>query len=203
MVESGKVRGAPLSIISTAPFWSRDGSTPDFSVNFSILRQLAQKVADSCPAMESSKAPKYCKSKNVDKLDIVRIASYHQREYDISVLRTDHDQVRSWLLRTISASSPTLGDVEPSPLEAILEICSILDIASLFNFRHVNHRALQIVIRTRGHEMIITHALRALYVILRTKIAPWFIISDLFKALARGTVISVARLVVLFSFHRL
>ncbi|KAJ5425295.1 hypothetical protein N7465_000365 [Penicillium sp. CMV-2018d] len=81
--------------------------------------------------MESSQAAKYCEFENIDKMDITRTAPYHPREFDISVLRTnprDHDQVRSWLLRTISATSSTLGDVQLLLLDAILEISSILDI---------------------------------------------------------------------------
>lgn len=136
--------------------------------------------------MESSKAAKCCEFENVDKMDIIRTASYHRREFDMDVLATnprDHDQIRSSLLQTIPATSSTLGDVELLPLEIILEICSLLDIQSLFNFRHVNRRALQIVTRTRGYEAVIAHAIGALCVILRTRIASWFTISDLFKAL--------------------
>lgn len=119
-------------------------------------------------------------------MDIIRTTSYHRREFDIDVLTTnplDHDQIRSSLLQTISATSSTLGDVELLLLEVIPDICSLLDIQSLFNFRHVNCRALQIVTRTRGYEAVITHATGALCVILRTKIASWFTMSDLFKAL--------------------
>lgn len=136
--------------------------------------------------MESNTAGKCCEFENVDKMDIIRTASYHRHNFGISVLRAnprDLDQVQSSLLQTISTTSSTVGDVELLPLDAILEICSLFDIQSLFNFRHVNRRALQLVATTRGYEMVIRHALEALGIILRTKVASWFTISDLLEAL--------------------
>src|SRR3954451_23515502 len=80
--------------------------------------------------------------------EFIRIASYHRRDFDLAVVRTnpyDHDQVRSSLLRTIPATSSTLGNLQFLPLEIVYEICFLLDIRSLLNFRHVNRRAQQIV----------------------------------------------------------
>jgi len=62
-------------------------------------------------------------------------------------------------------------------------MCSLLDVRSLFNFRHANCHAQQIVRETSGYEAVITHALAALCVTLRTNIASWFNFSDLTKAL--------------------
>ncbi|RJE24998.1 hypothetical protein PHISCL_02649 [Aspergillus sclerotialis] len=119
-------------------------------------------------------------------MEIIRIASYHRRDFDLAVARTnprDHDQVRGALLRAIRTMSSTLGNLELLPLEIIHEICYLIDIRSLLNFRHVNRRAQQIVRGTRGYEAVVTHALEALCVILRTNIASWFTLNDLFKAL--------------------
>ncbi|OOF92495.1 hypothetical protein ASPCADRAFT_55460 [Aspergillus carbonarius ITEM 5010] len=119
-------------------------------------------------------------------MEIIRVGSYHRRDFDLAVARTnsrDHDQVRSWLLRSINAIPSRLGNLQILPFEIIYEICFLLDIQSLLNLRHVNRRAHQIVRRTRGYEAVITHALEALFVILRTKVASWYTLSDLFKVL--------------------
>jgi hypothetical protein len=96
-------------------------------------------------------------------------------------LSNGHDRVRTSLLRTILGTPSNLGNLQPLPLEVVYEICSLLDIRSVFNFRHVNRRALQIVRATYGYEEVILHASLALCVLLRTNIASWFTISDLFK----------------------
>ncbi|KAJ9486757.1 hypothetical protein VN97_g6576 [Penicillium thymicola] len=80
-------------------------------------------------------------------MEVIRVTSYHRRDFDLAVARTnpdDHNQIRSSLLRTIRATSPTLGNLQSLPLEIIYEICYLLDIRSLLNFRHVNRRAQQI-----------------------------------------------------------
>ncbi|QQK42942.1 Cyclin-like F-box [Penicillium digitatum] len=115
--------------------------------------------------MESGKAaasPYECEK--VHEIDIISIASYHRRDFDLAVARTnrrDHEKVRSSLLRTISTTSSTLGNLQSLPLEIVYEICFLLDIRSLLNFRHANRRAQQIVRVTRGYEATITHALEA------------------------------------------
>ena len=121
-----------------------------------------------------------------NKMEVIHIASYHRRDFDLAVARTnprDHNQVRGSLLRAIRTTSSTLGALGLLPLEIIYEICYLLDIRSLLNFRHVNRRAQQIVRGTRGFEAVVTHALEALCVILRTNIASWFTLNDLFEAL--------------------
>lgn len=121
-------------------------------------------------------------AESVNKLEILRIASYHQRDFDLAVIRTDlhgHEKVRSSLLRTIPATSPTVGNLQSLPLEIVYEMCSLLDVRSLINLRHTNRRAQQIVRETSVYEAVIAHALAALCVTLRTNIASWFTFSDL------------------------
>lgn len=121
---------------------------------------------------------------DVQRADIIHIASYHMRDFDLAVARTnpgENTQIRHSLLQSYIDTSSTLGNLESLPLEILHEICLLLDIRSLFNFRHVNHRAQQIVRATRGFENIVTHATGALRVILKTTIASWFTLPDLFK----------------------
>ncbi|PYH92795.1 hypothetical protein BO71DRAFT_382860 [Aspergillus ellipticus CBS 707.79] len=137
--------------------------------------------------MESGKiAASPCKFERAFEMEILRVCSYHRRDFDLAVTGTnsrDHDQVRSSLLRSINTTSSGLGRFQILPLEIVYEICFLLDIQSLLNLRHVNRRAHQIVRTTLGYKATITHALEALCVILRTKIASWFTLSDLFKVL--------------------
>nr|XP_003188766.1 hypothetical protein ANI_1_2526074 [Aspergillus niger CBS 513.88] len=137
--------------------------------------------------MESGKvAASPCEFERAPGMEILRVCSYHRHDFDLAVARTnsrDHDQVRSSLLRSINATSSGLGHLQILPLEIVYEICFLLDIQSLLNLRHVNRRAHQIVRTTRGYEVTITHAFEALCVILKTKIASWFTLSDLFKVL--------------------
>lgn len=91
--------------------------------------------------------------------------------------------MRSSLLRTILATSSTLGNLQVLPIEIVYDIRSLLDIQFLFNFCHVNRCALQIVRKIRGYEATITHALGAQYVILKTNIASLFTISGFFGTL--------------------
>jgi hypothetical protein len=119
-------------------------------------------------------------------MEVIRVTSYHRRDFDLAVARInphDHSQVRSSLLRIIRATTSTLGNLQSLPLEIVYEICYLLDIQSLFNFRHVNRRAQQIVRGTRGYKSTITHALETLCVITRTGIASWFTLPDLFEVL--------------------
>ncbi|PYH90157.1 hypothetical protein BO71DRAFT_452957 [Aspergillus ellipticus CBS 707.79] len=122
-------------------------------------------------------------SEKVHEMEIIRIASYHRRGFDLAVAWTnprEHDRV---LLGTIRDTSATLGNLQCLPLEIIHEIFLLLDIRALFNFRHINRRAQQIVTVACGYKAVVTHALETLCIILRTTIASWFTLSDLLKVL--------------------
>ncbi|KAE8155746.1 hypothetical protein BDV40DRAFT_283009 [Aspergillus tamarii] len=117
---------------------------------------------------------------------IIRVASYHRRDFDLAVINTnpsDHEQVRSSMNGTTCFPSVNIGRLDCLPLEIILEICLLLDIRSLFRFRQVNRRAQRIVSTVRGYRETIAYALEALCVILRMKIAPHFTLHDLFSVL--------------------
>ncbi|RAL03657.1 F-box protein [Aspergillus ibericus CBS 121593] len=118
--------------------------------------------------------------------DIIRIASYHRRDYTLAVIRinpSDHKQVRSSICQPFGAPFTSLRRLGRLPLETVHEICLHLDIQSLFQLRQVSRRTQQIVSTTRGYQQTTTHALDALCVILRTKIASHFTLSELLKVL--------------------
>ncbi|KAK9239575.1 hypothetical protein V1525DRAFT_28207 [Lipomyces kononenkoae] len=58
-----------------------------------------------------------------------------------------------------------------------------MDIESVFNFCQINLRARQMVCAVRGYQTTINHALAAICATLRTKIAKWFTLHELFDVL--------------------
>lgn len=118
--------------------------------------------------------------------NIIRTTSYHRRDFDLAVITTnpeDHRLVRTSLTEDIHTTYSCLGKLEILPLETIHQICLLLDIWSLFRFRQVNRRARQVVSAIRSYKVIVNHALEALCITLRTNIATWFRLSDLFDVL--------------------
>ncbi|GKZ34216.1 hypothetical protein AbraIFM66950_004401 [Aspergillus brasiliensis] len=120
--------------------------------------------------------------------DIIRVTSYHRHDYDLAVIRTDpkiHDPIRDVLTQTtnIIILDSSLGSLDVFPLEIVYEICLYLDIQSLFRFHRVNRRARQLASASRYYKAVVTHAVEAVYITLRTGIASWYTISDLYAVL--------------------
>ncbi|PWY85818.1 hypothetical protein BO94DRAFT_566542 [Aspergillus sclerotioniger CBS 115572] len=118
--------------------------------------------------------------------NIIRTASYHRCDFDLAVIRTnpeDHRPVRTSLVEDIHITYSCLGKLEILPLEIVHQICLLLDIWSLFRFRQVNRRARQAVSAINSYKVVVSHALEALCITLRTNIATWFLLSDLFDVL--------------------
>ncbi|KAL2007689.1 hypothetical protein VTN00DRAFT_7671 [Thermoascus crustaceus] len=77
--------------------------------------------------------------------DIVRIASYHRKDFDPAVVwlnLRDHVDVKASMPRRFPRPfTNDLGILDTLPLEILHEICLHMDIASLFQFRQVSMRA--------------------------------------------------------------
>ncbi|KAI3011029.1 hypothetical protein CBS147346_1230 [Aspergillus niger] len=120
--------------------------------------------------------------------EIIELASYHRRDFDLAVIRInphDHEHVRSSISQPLESLSTStgLGKLELLHLELIHEVCLYLDIESLFRFRQVSRHAQQYVSTSRFYRETTTHALDALCVLLRTKVANRFTLAELFTAL--------------------
>ncbi|PIG79057.1 hypothetical protein AARAC_008065 [Aspergillus arachidicola] len=129
------------------------------------------------------------KVESKDDDDILRVASYHRRDFDLAVIRINPrelEQIRNSLLRVDRPASTNLGDLDVLPLEILHEIFSSLDIMSLFKFRQINRQAQQLVCTVYGYRTIITHALGVFGAILKTRMASWFTIHDLLEVLYTG-----------------
>lgn len=65
------------------------------------------------------------------------------------------------------------------PLEILHEICHLLDIASLINFRQANSRTQKVVCSLRIYQITMPHASEVLSAIMNTNTVPWLTLSDL------------------------
>ncbi|KAI2973533.1 hypothetical protein CBS147323_2054 [Aspergillus niger] len=120
--------------------------------------------------------------------DVIRVASYHRLDYDLAVIRTfprPHHLIRDLLTpkTLIIDLNSRLGVLDVFPLEFIHEICLMLDVQSLFRFHRVNRRARQIASASGYYKAVVKHAIGALFVILRTGMASWYKLSDLYDVL--------------------
>ena len=118
--------------------------------------------------------------------DIIRVAFYDRKDFELDIIRInphDNERIRTSILQPACAPATSLGCLDVLPLEMLHEICQLLDIKSLFRFRQVNLRAQDVVCAIRIYRIIITYALETLCASLRTHIASWFILRDLFDVL--------------------
>ncbi|KAM5473565.1 hypothetical protein MauCBS54593_002361 [Microsporum audouinii] len=119
--------------------------------------------------------------------DIIRVSTYHRRDFDLAVIRLNprgHEAVRGSMAHPFNhAAITTLGRMQILPVEILHEILLLLDMRSFFVFRQVNLRARQIASTVPGYQPLITHALEAICVILRTKISAWYTLKDIFNVL--------------------
>ncbi|GKZ32522.1 hypothetical protein AbraIFM66950_001991 [Aspergillus brasiliensis] len=124
--------------------------------------------------------------KNIPEDEFIQLTSYHRRDFDLAVIRInprDHKHVRKSLTQTLEAPSSSLGQLDILHLELIHEICVHLDIESLFRFRQASRLAHQCVSTSRFYRETTTHALDALCILQRTKLAKQFTLPELFTAI--------------------
>ena len=115
---------------------------------------------------------------------IIRISSYHRRDFDRAVISfTDTDTATASLALLSPAPLPvkSLGQLHQLPLELINQICLQLDLASLLNLRKVNCQAREIVNSLREYRLLATHAPTCITAMLRTESASGITLSSLFQ----------------------
>lgn len=117
---------------------------------------------------------------------IFRIASYRRTIYQRLFTETstgDSDGIRESMLRPNRTPTVGLGRLDILPNELLLCICELVDIKTLFRFRQVNLHAQETVSSMFMYRAVMEHALEAFYACLRTQLAPWYSIRDLFDVL--------------------
>lgn len=120
--------------------------------------------------------------------DVLRVVAHHTpdfwRQFVIHSFPHEHDPVQGSICRAfVSAPASSLGALEGLPNELVSDICAYLDISTCFRFRQVNRRARQVISASREYRAVTEHGLECLRSVLRTSIASWFTISDLYRRL--------------------
>lgn len=118
---------------------------------------------------------------------IIRVASYHRRDFNLAVIHSNTSQLDSFGLSLFKSFSrnpvSTLGPLEALPLELLTTTCLLLDLQSAFCFSHVNSRAKEVIASIWEYRQIREHALQCLWAAFRTGMAPKFGVSALYTAL--------------------
>jgi len=129
-------------------------------------------------------------SDNDDADAIVRVTSYHRRDFDQTVIRAEpgqHDHVRSSLFKIgsiPSAGNSSLGHLQCLPIEIISQIFLSLDVYSALRFSQANRRALEITASIPEARRLGEHAVECLWALFRTGLAPHTNVSILHSTLS-------------------
>lgn len=119
---------------------------------------------------------------------IVRVTSYHRRDFDQAVIAAkpgQHDHARLSIFKVLGPSgSSSLGRLQHLPLEVITYICLGLDVCSALAFSQVSRRTREIVAGIRQYRQLSEHALECLWALFRTSLAARTDISTLHSALS-------------------
>lgn len=119
--------------------------------------------------------------------DIVRVAAYHRRDFELALVRfnpCEHNSVRHSILRPFDGEpTSNLGDLECLPTELLLKICLLLDVLILFRFRQVNRSARRLVGVSWEYNAVVTNALGALCAVIRTKLGNYVTVPQMYTTL--------------------
>ncbi|OTA70651.1 hypothetical protein K449DRAFT_404777 [Hypoxylon sp. EC38] len=118
---------------------------------------------------------------------ILRAAAYHRKDYCRSVIwfsPREHGDIRLSIGTSFQrTSNAELGSLDRLPLELLHDVLLRLDIHSLFKFRQTNLRSRQMVDSLNQYQMVVSHGLNLLCVLLRTRLATGVSLFDFYYAL--------------------
>ncbi|MBE3050145.1 F-box protein, partial [Candidatus Bathyarchaeota archaeon] len=159
----------------------------------SPISDMMDSPTSAMASPSSSQFPPDCRSldefpvKEAQKADIVRVASYHRKDFVLAVTRLDPaetDPHRTSLVAPFpQAPAANLGALERLPLEILCEITRLLDIASVFSLGQVSRRGRQAVAAVPEYKLVAQHALDALRVVHRTGISKTFTVLEMYNTL--------------------
>lgn len=119
--------------------------------------------------------------------DIVRVCSYHRRDFDLVVVRSRPHETQPVLasIATAPEAKPQahLGSLASLPPELISMVVLQLDVRSVFRFRQVNSAARSVVTGTREYRLLAEHGLEGLRGVLRAGLGQLHLLRDLYGAL--------------------
>lgn len=118
---------------------------------------------------------------------ILRVCSYHRRDFDLVVVRSRPHEMQP-VYASLQAPFETqpiaqLGIFDSLPPELMSLILRFLDLRSLLRFRHVNRQARIVSSNLWAWELVSKHGLEGLRGLLRAGLAPCFTIDDLYRPL--------------------
>ncbi|CAG9993539.1 unnamed protein product [Clonostachys byssicola] len=118
---------------------------------------------------------------------LLRVATYHRRDFDLSVICSESQKlfaVQPFISEPFSTTaSASLGVFRHLPNEVLVEMCSHLDLRSVFKLRQVNRLAREIVSASPAYRDLSKHCLQALRGALRTGMARWLPVAELHRLL--------------------
>ncbi|KAK0617160.1 hypothetical protein B0T14DRAFT_259576 [Immersiella caudata] len=118
---------------------------------------------------------------------IIRVCSYHRRDFDLVVVRSRPHEMQS-IRTSLQAAFETLpaaklGIFDRLPVELMFLVHRNLDIRSFFHFRQINRQARVLSTGLHEYQLISKHGLEGLRGPLRTGLAHCFTITDLYRPL--------------------
>lgn len=118
---------------------------------------------------------------------IVRVCSYHRRDFDLVVVRSRPHDMQS-VQTSLQAAFETppnakLGIFDHLPVELSFIVLCHLDIRSFFHFRQLNRRARALSTGLHEYQLVSKHGLEGLRGLLRAGLAHCFTILDLYRPL--------------------
>ncbi|KAF5578284.1 hypothetical protein FPCIR_11631 [Fusarium pseudocircinatum] len=116
---------------------------------------------------------------------IIDACTYHRREFDRVLIRTNERKIDAPFLLSSpdSVSSSSLGILSRLPEELTLMILQELDILSYLRFRRVNNRARSITTASREYKTVVKHGLQGLKPLLKAELGHVFTIAHFYRAL--------------------
>ena len=121
---------------------------------------------------------------------IIRVASYHRRDFNLAVIHSDiaQDNPELSLFKSFGRNPiSNLGRLEALPTELLTTVLLMCDIQSAFRFSHVNNRARTLVASMWEYRKTREHALQCLWAAFKTNMAPNVGVSALYQALVTET----------------
>ncbi|KAM7184139.1 hypothetical protein V8F33_013154 [Rhypophila sp. PSN 637] len=118
--------------------------------------------------MSSTKSP----AKSLESEAILRITSYHRRDFDAKVVTAEpgqHDHARSSLFKSFDESASSgLGRLQRLPFELLSSICLLFDLQSALNFNQASRSARETIGSNPQYHRLREHSLECIWALSRT-----------------------------------
>lgn len=115
---------------------------------------------------------------------IIRVAAYHRRDLDLTVVHCNPAELESSLFKSFSQNpAAKLGSLAVLPAELLTAVLLQLDLESALRFSHANNCAKSLLAGTREYRKVRELALQCLHAAFRTGVSSSLGVSALYAAL--------------------